>query len=275
MSIEWQAPGSPAAAPTGVSDTPDGSEPESDGTAHTSDVAAPASELQVCRARIHELEAALARATELAARRELECPSGASQSLVELGNAYGSSTKRRPIVTRVDESPQTKSRHVSPVADSREWPGHCTRSQKDTKLHEAALKEAALNAMQRDAALAALSTMQELWGAGNEHMPSMTKLVMSEMHGKAVDTAASLQVDANSLRAQVAELRQEMISVRAQHEDQMRLLLHAVTQLSVLVCTHQRSGPSSSTSVSEATSLERSIREELQAVSRALAEASD
>jgi len=95
----------------------------------------------------------------------------------------------------------------------------------------AAVKEAALCTMQRDAALAALVTMQELYGEPHERIPSIAELVDTQNHSTAMQSATALREETAKLRGQLTKLRQAEAASRDSQRAHLQSLARACTQL--------------------------------------------
>ena len=88
-----------------------------------------------------------------------------------------------------------------------------------------------MSTMQRDAALSALSAMQELFGAPPESVPSVACLLEVQTSSAALQAAAALRVETARLKTSIAKLRAaEKASCEFQRA-QMQLLARACTQL--------------------------------------------
>ena len=77
-----------------------------------------------------------------------------------------------------------------------------------------AVREAAISTMQRDAALSALSAMQEIWGTPDEGLMSAEQLLVTQSK-IALKEAAKLQPELKELRAELKRLRASEEATRA------------------------------------------------------------
>ena len=78
-----------------------------------------------------------------------------------------------------------------------------------------AVREAAISTMQRDAALSALSAMQEIWGTPDEGLMSAEQLLVTQSKMLALKEAAKLQPELKELRAELKRLRASEEATRA------------------------------------------------------------
>ena len=95
----------------------------------------------------------------------------------------------------------------------------------------AALKEAALSAMQRDAALSALATLQEFFGAAPDQVPSIDRLLVAQSQSTGLEAAAALKVETARLRAAVGKIRASEAASRDWYRQQLQTLARACAQL--------------------------------------------
>lgn len=94
-----------------------------------------------------------------------------------------------------------------------------------------AAREAALCIMQRDAALSALSAMQEMWGAPSAGVTSAEELLVAQSRVGALQTAATCKAECAALRDELRRLRASEAATRARCTQQLGSLAHACNML--------------------------------------------
>ena len=105
---------------------------------------------------------------------------------------------------------------------------------RDTELREAR-REASLCRMQRDAALSALTTMEELWGPCQEDrtqsMPCAATLLREASQSAALAAAAELRTAAAQMRAELRRLRAAEAAARTLTTDHLRAFAVTCTEM--------------------------------------------
>jgi hypothetical protein len=100
--------------------------------------------------------------------------------------------------------------------------------------------------MQRDAALSALSAMQELFGSPPESIPTAADLLVVQTKALALETAASQQAELARLRAELTKLRVTEAATR----EFARTQLHSLSRVAASLCSPPPSRTNASASSS-------------------------
>ena len=99
-----------------------------------------------------------------------------------------------------------------------------------------AIKDAAVACMQRDAAMAALTTMQELYGTPQDQIPLVSQLLEEQGRLAAITAAAELKGETVKLKVQLAKIRHAEAAQRETQREKILTLARACTQLCHAVC---------------------------------------
>ena len=100
-----------------------------------------------------------------------------------------------------------------------------------TKSARAAMqREIAFCRMQRDAALSALSTMQEMWG-GSGTTPSAEELLRQQSDRAALAAAADMRVEVANLKAELAKVRSSEAAMRDTFKTHLRSVATMCTEI--------------------------------------------